>query len=325
MERPPLAFLTDVLECIRDSEGSGLLFEDKSKALNGLSGLKTVGALQRFCRLFHGDQTACYLEIGVYQGLTLLSVAGNFMDFPCVGIDNFSILDPEQKNLDMVVSRIEKLEAKNVILINQDFEEAFKSLKDHLLGRKIAIYFIDGAHDYRSQLIALLHAQKHLHEHAVVVVDDANYEFVRQANKDFLLAFPDYKLVFEAYSPAHPANLSAQELAKHERGWLNGVNILVRDPAGYLPIMYPPVSPNHSLYVNDWLVHRHQFARLAPEALSLAQSVCNGNADGKKEAEVNLISGYEDLKTELNSLQGDRNTFSVGLTEGNLNKIVVNP
>ena len=109
MERPPLAFLTDVLQCIRDSEESGLLFEDKTKILDGLSGLKTIGALQRFCRLFEGDPTACYLEIGVYQGLSLLSVASNIAHFPCVGIDNFSILDPERKNLDIVLSRIEKL------------------------------------------------------------------------------------------------------------------------------------------------------------------------------------------------------------------------
>ena len=35
--------------------------------IGGLSGRKTVGALQRLTRLFVDDPGACYVEIGVFQ------------------------------------------------------------------------------------------------------------------------------------------------------------------------------------------------------------------------------------------------------------------
>ena len=321
MHQRPAEFLAAVLQCVRDCEESGLLFEDETGILDGLSGLKTIGALQRFCRLFQNDTSACYLEVGVFQGLSLLSVATNFPDLSCFGVDNFSILDPNGQNLEIVNSRIARLEAENVMLVNQDFEDALKLLPDYIQDRKIAVYFVDGAHDYRSQLVSLLLAQNHLHENAIIIVDDANYEFVRQSTKDFLSAFPDFKLLFEAYSPAHPANLPADELQKWEQGWLNGVNILVRDPAGLLPDMVPPVNPDRRLYVNDWLVHRHQFAALAPAALDLAQQVCGGSDNEPVTAKNVLKDQYEGLRDELGSLEKDRNTFSRDLTEGRLNAL----
>ena len=69
------------------------------------------------------------------------------------------------------------------------------SLEDYLLGRKISIYFIDGAHDYRSQLIALLHAQKYLHENALIVVDDANYEEINTSQVSAWITDPDEELI----------------------------------------------------------------------------------------------------------------------------------
>ena len=107
----------------------------------------------------------------------------------------------------------------------------------------------------------------------VIVIDDANYPDVRQATYDFLMAFPEFKLVFDAYTSGHPSNLDAEELKRNEQGWLNGINILVRDTENRLPVMLPPVTAQKTLYFNEWLVHRHQLAELAPEALDLAQAM----------------------------------------------------
>ncbi len=319
-------FLEEVLDSIREADRSGPLSDKGGDVLDGLSGSKTVGALQRLTALFATDpeacQEACYVEIGVFQGLTLLSVALNFPDFPCFGIDNFSILDPEGENLGVVRARTAKLGVNNATLINQDFEAALESLDGRLGGRKIGVYFVDGAHDYRSQFIALMLAQPYLHDNAVVIIDDANYAFVRQSTRDFLAAHADYKMAFEAYSPDHPANMDPETLKKWESGWLNGVNILVRDPEGRLPQMLPPTELDRTLYVNDWLTHRHQLAELAPEALNLAQAVCHN--DGAREADCKdkLLKRFQQRRKVYDLRNPDRNTYSAGLTEGRFNKLI---
>ena len=302
-------FLEDVLTCVREANEQGLFSEKGLDALGGLSGLKTVGALQRLAGLASDQKDACYLEVGVFQGLTLLSVALSQSNASCFGIDDFSILDPDEKNLFLVNDRLEKLNVKNATLINEGFEEAFEHLDDYLKGRKIGVYFYDGAHDYRSQVMGLMLAQPHLHENCVMIIDDANYEFVRQSTVDFLKSFPEFKMVFEGYSPAHPANMDEAALKHHEAGWLNGINILVRDPGGYLPTMLPSVNPDKTLYVNDWLVHRHQLAELAPEALTqLHEKQKIGDGMGKD-------------KGQKAKMFSDRNTFSNGLPEQNFNKL----
>ncbi|OHC75533.1 MAG: hypothetical protein A3G18_09335 [Rhodospirillales bacterium RIFCSPLOWO2_12_FULL_58_28] len=314
-------FFEKVLNCIRESDLNGPLSCKGGDVLDGLSGSKTVGVLQRLTGLFADDPTACYVEIGVFQGLTLFSVAVHFPDFPCFGIDNFSILDPQGKNYDIVTNRKARLNATNATLINKDFEVALETLGEHLAGRKVGVYFIDGAHDYRSQLIALLLAAPLLHENAVILVDDANYAFVRQSTRDFLISHPKYKMIFEAYSPDHPANMAPNALKQWEKGWLNGINILVRDPAGALPEMLPPTEADRTLYVNDWLVHRHQLAELAPQALNLAQAVCRGDGAAEAACREELINRFNKMRDGLDLRRPDRNTYSAGLTTGRYNEL----
>jgi hypothetical protein len=313
-------FIQQVLESIRASETHGLLNAGSSDVLDGLSGIKSVGLLQRLTGLFQDEADTCYLEIGVFQGLTLLSVASAFPDYPCFGIDNFSLLDPEGKNLDIVRDRTAKLEAQNAELINLDFEEALIRLDDFIGERKVSVFLIDGAHDYRSQMMCLLLGKKHLHERAIILVDDANYNFVRQSTHDFLKSHSDYKMIFDAYSPMHPANMDPATLTEWEKGWLNGVNILVCDPEGCVPEMLPPVEENRQLYVNEWLVHRHQFAELAPQAIDLAQSICMGDNEGEGERRRRLMDAYAGQSEQLATRFPDRNTYSGNLPALRYNK-----
>ena len=308
--------LSNVRRCIESANQDGLVSNKIGEELGGLSGFSTVGALQALTGLFADDPTVCYLEIGVFQGLTLLSIADLYPNFPCFGVDNFSLLDPESKNLNLVRERLSNYNADNATLINLDFEDALKSLTDHIGDKKIAVYFVDGAHDYRSQLVGLTLALPHLHDNAVILIDDANYHFVRQSTNDFLDAFSDFKMIFEAYSPDHPANLDKNTLAKFEAGWLNGINILVRDPNDSLPQMRAPLESGYRLFVNDWLVHRHGVAELAPEALDLAQAICNGDAEQTEILKDRLLEKYPEYREDIESRSADRNTRSQNFTLG---------
>jgi len=288
-----------VLEIIQDTEDNGLLTDLRADGLSGISGLKTVGVLQRLAHLFAGEAEACYLEIGVFQGLTLVSTALAAPTLPCFGIDNFATLDSDGKNQSIVRERLDRLDTD-------------------LDGCKVAVYFVDGPHDYRSQLVCLLAGLRHLHERAVIVIDDANYADVRWSTRDFLTGHPEFKMVFDAYSPAHPANMTADEKAVFEAGWLNGVQILVRDPDGDLPAMLPPtVSSERTLYLNEWLAHRLRLAELAPEALTLAAAVCAG--DEEAVARECLKSRFDSLGDRFAERAPDRNTNSAGFPQARFN------
>jgi len=315
-------FIDRVLAVIAETERDGLLTDHRSRGLSGISGLKTVGLLQRLQRVaYPNDGSACYLEIGVFQGLTLVSAALEAPSIPCIGVDNFRILDPGGENLSIVNERIATFATTNALLLNMDFEAALETLDARTGGRKVAVYFIDGPHDYRSQLVCLLLAKKHLHERAVIVIDDANYADVRFATRDFLLSHPQFKMIFEAYTADHPANMDEATKRDAERGWLNGVNVLVTDPDNRLPSMLPHVPADRTLYYNEWLVHRLRLAELAPEALMLAEAVVYRNGAKEGLARQMLEARYEKEGARFDQRHEDRNVDSGGLTLGRINSV----
>lgn len=317
MTTPP-SKLDAIIDAIAEADRAGPLPGTRDEALSGLSGLKTVGLLQRLVRLFEDDPAAAYVEIGVFQGLTLVTAGLAAPGLPCLGIDNFATLDPDGRNMAIVQDRLSRHEVANAELVNDDFEAALAGLERRLDGRRIAVYFVDGPHDYRSQLVCLLHARSLLHDDAVVIVDDANYPDVRWSTRDFLRAMPEFALAFEAYSPGHPANLAADERAEWEAGWLNGIHVLVRDPRGRMERTEPPVDGDRTLYFNEWLAHRLRLAELAPEALALADAVCTGGGAAEAEARRALLDRFAADRDRFAGRHADRNLHSGGLTAGRL-------
>ena len=315
MTTSKLDWLGEIHRAVQATETHPLLIDARDQGLSGISGLKTVGLLQRLAAACE-DRDGCYLEIGVFQGLTLVSSALAAPNQQCFGIDNFRILDPGGVNKGIVEQRLETFGVQNASLINMDFEAALASFPDLSGNQPVAVYFVDGPHDYRSQLVCLLAAKPLLADEAVIVVDDANYPAVRQASYDFLNSHPEYALLFEAYTAAHPANLSPEALAAANDGWLNGVHVIVRDPDGRIERKLPPVPEDRTLYFNDWLVHRLALAELAPEALALAQSAVNDR--DTSEALAALKTAYEPLQERLSQLYPDRNTHSHDLVSGRL-------
>lgn len=244
-----------VVSIIKESNEKGL-FEEHNQILTGYSGKKMVGMLQRLSAEFLNEQK-CYLEVGVFQGLTLLSVAKAISgkNATAYGIDNFAYFDRDGKNFGIVKDRTSKLGLTNAKVINMDYEDALESISKQIDGKKIGVYFVDGPHDYRSQLVCLLLAMPHLADDAVIIVDDCNYRHVRQANRDFLIAHPEYKLVYQSYGKAHPLNLSGADRKEAEEGWWNGVNVMVKDPQNKIKQKFPETFRSRLLYENEHGIH----------------------------------------------------------------------
>jgi len=142
-----------ILEAIRIAELEGLTQSHDESILTGFFEKKLVGALQRLARLWENTPDSCYLEIGVFQSMTLLSVAATNSKLSCYGIDNFAYSDREGKNFGMLLDRREKLHGTNAHAINLDYENGLENLSTHIDGRRVAVFFVDGPHDYRSQLM----------------------------------------------------------------------------------------------------------------------------------------------------------------------------
>lgn len=262
------AFFDALKTAIAQATKQGILYPND--VLTGFSGHKLIGTLQRLARL-QADAGHHYLEVGVFQGLSLLSVS-MAVDNEAYGIDNFAFLDPDKKNFGIVEQRKAALNITNARIINQDYEDALLSLPSHIGDRKIGLYFVDGPHDYRSQLVCLLFALPYLADNAVIVVDDCNYVHVRQANQDFLKAFPVFKLFFQSYTDTHPINMTAEQKKAAEAGWWNGVNILVKDPNNLIEPAYPPTPRSRKVFENDSELHAARFPESAPLGTRLADA-----------------------------------------------------
>ena len=107
----------------------------------GLSGDKLVGSLQRISKYQESDPEGCYLEIGVFQGLTLLSVANELSKHHAYGIDNYSQLDPDGRNEGLIRRLIQENKINDIHLINDDYEKALNNLSKHIGDRKISTFF----------------------------------------------------------------------------------------------------------------------------------------------------------------------------------------
>ena len=164
------------------------------------------------------DGDNAYTEVGVYRGLTLSTVAAR-TDAPCVGIDDFSLFNADASNKHAVEQRLAGIGAMHATLADMDFEVALRTWPTLGHGaQRIGLLFIDGPHDYRSQLMGLLLGRLHLREHGVIIVDDANYAHVRQASYDFLASAPDWALVAEITTPGHPDVVTAEQREEAREG-----------------------------------------------------------------------------------------------------------
>lgn len=307
-----------ILNFVHEADNSGLMLE--ALDLTEFSGEKVIGVLQRLAKFQITSGAGSYLEIGVFQGLTLISVANVLKESIVYGVDNFAFFDPKGINKKIVEKRVIANDLNNVCVINSDYEDALENLEKHIGDPKIGAYFVDGPHDYRSQLICLNLAKPYLSDCSIIVVDDCNYRHVRLANRDFLLANPDYKLLFEAYTDCHPGNMDKDAEQEARKGWWNGVNIIVHDPNNILNVMLPETHRDRQLYENEHIVHSAKYGELAPEAVSFLQSVLSLRLISAMKQVAKIFPKLLNNSAKYRDRYLSMNTYSEQLSKRNCNK-----
>jgi predicted O-methyltransferase YrrM len=255
--------------------------------VEGFSGARILGLLRGLAARIVNEVDA-YVEIGVYRGLTLSSVARSTRGL-CVGIDDFSLFNPSGDNRRRVEQVLAEHGLDHVELLDMDSEVALLSFPERFPGRRIGLLFVDGGHDHRSQLVALLFARRHLADGAVIVIDDTNYRHVRQATEDFLRTFPEFALIAQVGTECHPGNMDALQEEAARRGWWNGVQVLVHDPEGTIARTVLSASDQHRFRLSHD-VFRHLLADRAHEALKACVAAVDAPSEDSLAALARIVA-----------------------------------
>jgi hypothetical protein len=197
--------------------------------LPGMSGRKTRLLYNALCR----DVGTRYLEVGSYQGSTLVSALyGNIGESiqSAVAIDNFCEFDGTREKLDANLKAhlpSQALDDGVVRLVNKDaFEVQASDLAD---AGPFDVFVYDGAHDYRSHRRAVTHFADVLADTCVFLVDDYNWAEVRQGTADGLddlRKTHGFEVVFEHTVRLTQANEHTPMPLAKESFW-NGIAIFV--------------------------------------------------------------------------------------------------
>jgi len=158
-----------------------------------------------------------YLEIGTYQGSSIISAAIFNNNVRCIAIDNFSQFDNNGVNKSILLNNIKNAEINNIELIDKDYKIAITELFKNEPNLKIDIYFYDGNHSYENQLNGLNIIKPYLSKSCIIFIDDTNYDRVLKANQHWLTENTDFKS-FNIDTPKNGHNT-----------WWNGFSILYRN------------------------------------------------------------------------------------------------
>ncbi len=148
-----------------------------------------IGAMINYCVANLPDNEA-FVNVGVWNGYTLLAGMKDNPDKICIGIDNFSEFGGPRKEFR---ERFNKFRSPNHLFFDMDYEQYFSEIHKGTIG----FYIYDGEHSYKNQLKGLQIAEPFLSEHSYILVDDTNWEAPRQATLDFIEKSDyDYKVIF---------------------------------------------------------------------------------------------------------------------------------
>lgn len=120
-----------------------------------------------------------FVNVGVWNGFTLLSGMANNPEKVCVGIDDFSQFGGPRKAF---LARFNKYKSPAHSFYDMDYREYFLNHHRGMIGA----YLYDGEHGYQNQFEGLTVAEPFFSDGCLVFVDDTNWSDPRSATLDFI-------------------------------------------------------------------------------------------------------------------------------------------
>jgi hypothetical protein len=132
-----------------------------------------------------------FVNVGVWNGFTLLSGLAVNPHQHCVGIDNFSQFGGPR---DEFLTKFESHRGPRHEFHDLDYTDYFT----HVHRGPIGVYIYDGEHSYANQLKGLQTAEPFFSENCIIVVDDTNWVEPWKATLDFISQSPhDYRILLD--------------------------------------------------------------------------------------------------------------------------------
>lgn len=174
------------------------------EALNPLLSIRRMSRLANAAVLSTAvremDPGHVFVNVGVWNGFTLLGAMAGNEDRACLGVDNFAEFGgPKQDFLERFLS----LRSPRHRFFDQDYIDFFAAGLDRPLG----VYLYDGEHSYENQYRGLMVADPFYAEDSVVIVDDTNLDRARDATMQFTEdSRHEWEVVFERQTSSirHP-------------------------------------------------------------------------------------------------------------------------
>ncbi len=153
----------------------------------------------------------CFVNVGVWNGFTLLAgMAGN-ADKKCIGVDNFSEFGGPREQF---LERFGRYKSPQHSFHDMDYREYFAKVHKDPIG----FYIYDGEHSYENQLMGMQAAEPFFTDDCLILVDDTNFNAARWACFDFVAqSAHDYEILLDRRTSRN----------EHPTLW-NGVMILRR-------------------------------------------------------------------------------------------------
>ena len=131
-----------------------------------------------------------YLEIGTYKGNTLISAKYN-NSARCIAIDNFSEFNSNNNNIHELYYNLKRFNC-GAEFYEGDYNKVIIDIFKNEPNLKIDVYLYDGPHDYNNQINGLNIIQPYLSDKAIMLIDDASWTNVNNANLDWLKNNPEW-------------------------------------------------------------------------------------------------------------------------------------
>ena len=157
----------------------------------------------------HLDAAEVYVEVGCYQGASIVGAARGNSAARIFACDNFSQFEGTEAVLRRNLEAHAPGQVQFFNLAARDF-----LLRAPWRPARIGAYFFDGGHSFADQFDGLRFALPSFADDALIIVDDTNKREARAADALFARMVPGFALVLDLRTPRN-----------HHPTWWNGIQL----------------------------------------------------------------------------------------------------
>jgi protein O-GlcNAc transferase len=154
-----------------------------AEGVENLAQENNLALLNAAAACLEGDEA--YVEIGVYNGASLIAAMLGNEGKRFVGVDSFGFRDATLEKVHENLTRFGLTPPE--IVVGDAFELVPAGALDHV---RVGVWYYDAAHSYEAQLEGLRMAEPLLVPGALVIVDDTDWDDVARAMDDYLAEQP---------------------------------------------------------------------------------------------------------------------------------------